>query len=78
MGDPYREMIEDLRRACAMEDCPLAMTVDDLAAEVPAGLEWTKAVLVRDALEVSLRCNAVACCARPFLERVGALAAEAV
>lgn len=73
MGDSYRALIDDLRLACAMEDCPLALTVEDLAAEVPPGLEWTKEILVRDALEVARLCDPVACCAQPFLDRLSDL-----
>lgn len=74
MGDPFRELVEELRQACALDDCPLSMTVDDLASEVPAGLEWTKSVLARNALELSQRCGPAECCVRPYLEQVCALA----
>lgn len=70
MNEQIRDAVEDLRRTCADPDCPLSMTFDDLVADVPEALAWTKAALARDAIAISLRCGPATCCARPFLERV--------
>lgn len=65
------ELVQNARRQCSgREDCPLAMAVDDLAMPVPETLVWTKAVIARDAITLSLHCNPADCCIRPFLEQI--------
>lgn len=65
------DVMQEARRRCTeLEDCPLALAVDDLAMPVPDTLMWTKAVIARDAITLSLCCNPADCCVRPFLEQV--------
>ncbi len=71
------EVMQDARHRCSgTGDCPLAMAVDDLAMPVPETLTWTKAVIARDAISLSLHCNPADCCIRPFLEQIRDATAE--